>query len=149
MSSHYDFPDDEKASLYQALDVFVYPSRYESFGIAFLEAWNAHKPVIGLKVGAVPWVVDDGVNGLLVDGNDIGGLASAINRLIEDPELAHRLADNGNQKVVSQYTWSEIASQFHAVYEEVDQTKEGCMASLSDLFRTGKLATGGNSGPGR
>jgi glycosyltransferase involved in cell wall biosynthesis len=119
----YDFPDNEKASLYQVLDIFVYPSRYESFGIAFLEAWNAHKPVIGLKVGAIPWVVEDGVNGLLVDGDDIGGLASAINRLIEDPKLAQRLAENGNQKVVSQYTWSAIASQFHAVYEEVIKQK--------------------------
>ena len=122
---HYDFPDEEKASLYQALDVFVYPSRYESFGIAFLEAWNAHKPVIGRKVGAVPWVVEDGVNGLLFDSDDIGGLASAINQLIEDPELAHRLAENGNQKVISQYTWSAIACQFHAVYAEVIDRKRG------------------------
>ena len=122
---HYDFPDEEKASLYQALDVFVYPSRYESFGIAFLEAWNAHKPVIGLKVGAIPWVVEDEMDGLLVDGDDIEGLANAINRLIEDPELAHKLAENGNLKVTSQYTWSAIASQFHAVYEEVIKQKRG------------------------
>ena len=120
---NYDFPEEEKASLYRVLDVFVYPSRHESFGIAFLEAWNAHKPVIGLKVGAIPWVVDDEVNGLLVDGDDIGGLASAINRLIEEPELAHRLAENGNQKVVNQHTWSAVASQFHAVYEEVVNRK--------------------------
>jgi glycosyltransferase involved in cell wall biosynthesis len=121
--TYYDFPDDEKASLYQALDVFVYPSRHESFGIAFLEAWNAQKPVIGFKVGAIPWVVDDEVNGLLVDGDDIGGLANAITRLIDSPELAHRLAENGNHKVFAQYSWPAVASQFHAVYEEVVSRK--------------------------
>lgn len=119
----YDFPEDEKASLYQALDIFVYPSRYESFGISFLEAWNVYKPVIGLKVGAIPWVVDDEVNGLLVDGDGIGGLAKAIIQLIESPELAYRLAENGNQKVLTQYTWPAVASQFHAVYEEVVSRK--------------------------
>jgi glycosyltransferase involved in cell wall biosynthesis len=50
-------------------------------------------------------------------------MAGAINWLIEDPKLAHRLEENGIQKVVSQYTWSEIASQFHAVYEEVIKQK--------------------------
>jgi glycosyltransferase involved in cell wall biosynthesis len=119
----YDFPDDGKASLYQALDIFVYPSRYESFGIAFLEAWNAHKPVIGLKVGAIPWVVDDEVNGLLVEGDIIESLANGITRLIDSPELAHRLAENGNHKVFAQYSWPAVARQFHEVYEVVVSRK--------------------------
>jgi glycosyltransferase involved in cell wall biosynthesis len=67
--------------------------------------------------------VDDEVNGLLVDGDDIGGLANAITRLIDSPELAHRLAENGNHKVFAQYSWPAVASQFHAVYEEVVSRK--------------------------
>ncbi|MEP0826561.1 MAG: glycosyltransferase family 4 protein, partial [Nitrososphaera sp.] len=63
----YNFDNNLKPVLYNALDIFVYPSGFESFGIAFLEAWSARKPVIGCHRGAVPNVVSAGWDGLLVE----------------------------------------------------------------------------------
>jgi glycosyltransferase involved in cell wall biosynthesis len=62
----YDFPAEEKPWLFAATDVFAYPSGFESFGIAFLEAWAVKKPVVGCRRGAIPWVVSAGKDGLLV-----------------------------------------------------------------------------------
>ncbi|MFH1446023.1 MAG: glycosyltransferase family 4 protein, partial [Chloroflexota bacterium] len=113
---HYDFKEDEKTALYAALDIFVYPSQFESFGIAFLEAWSAHKPVIGLRRGAIPWVVDNEINGLLVEAQDVGALGKAIISLLKDPQRASMLAEKGFQKVLSQYNWHETGKRFREAY---------------------------------
>ena len=111
-----DFSDEEKAGLFAATDVFTYPSGYESFGIAFVEAWAAGKPVIGCRRGAVPTIVSDGVDGLLVKWRDAESLADAIVSLLGDPAFAHRLGAQGRRKVHSRYTWPRIADRFLDVY---------------------------------
>jgi len=115
----FNFEEEEKSLLYMALDIFVYPSKYESFGIAFLEAWNAHRPVVAFKYGAIPWVVDDKVNGLLVEPPDPTALAEPILYLLRNPQAKQSLAENGFQKVASQYTWPGIANQFQVVYRNI------------------------------
>jgi glycosyltransferase involved in cell wall biosynthesis len=112
----YNFPEEEKAWLYNACDVFVYPSAWESFGIAYLEAWAAGKPVIGCRRGAVPWVINSGVDGLLVDYGDVDNLAGAILLLAENRELADNLGKAGRTKTLKRYTWKTIAGQFREVY---------------------------------
>ena len=112
----YNFPEDEKPGLFSTLDVFAYPSGYESFGIAFLEAWAAGKPVIGCKRGAVPWVVQADADGLLVEWQNEGALAKAIITLLSDPNVAHGLGDTGRKKVLERYTWPVIARRFREVY---------------------------------
>ena len=61
------FSDDEKPSMFDALDVFAMPSVAESFGIAYLEAWMCRKAVIGSRIGSTECVIHDGVDGVLVD----------------------------------------------------------------------------------
>lgn len=113
---YYNFSNQEKPWLFAAVDVFTYPSGYESFGIAFLEAWAAGKPVIGCKRGAIPWVVDAGRDGLLVDYQNEQMLAEAIITLLKNPEWAKILGKAGHQKVLSRYTWPKIARSFREVY---------------------------------
>jgi glycosyltransferase involved in cell wall biosynthesis len=113
---HLDFPPEQKARLFATVDVLAYPSGYESFGIAFLEAWAAGKPVIGCRRGAIPTVVEEGVNGLLVDYRAEGQLAAAIVRLLKDPETARRFGEAGRRKVLSRYTWPKIAERFRMIY---------------------------------
>lgn len=122
---YYDFNRDDKADLFKALDIFVYPSRFESFGIAFLEAWREHKPVIGLESGAIPCVVEHDINGLLVGVDDAAGLARAIGQLLDDPGKAARLAEKGYQTIKQQYSWSPIATRFHTLYQDVVNCKGG------------------------
>jgi glycosyltransferase involved in cell wall biosynthesis len=115
----YNFKNEEKPLLFSALDIFAYPSGFESFGIAFLEAWSAKKPVIGCRSGAVPWVVSAGRDGLLVGFRDDKLLAQAILTLLENPAWASRLAEAGHDKVIQRYNWPEIARGFRKVYQNV------------------------------
>jgi glycosyltransferase involved in cell wall biosynthesis len=112
-----DFTPEEKAGLFSAVDIFAYPSGYESFGIAFLEAWMAGKPVIGCRRGAVPSVVRDGVDGLLVTYADPYMLALAILFLLQSPDLRTAYGEAGRAKTLERYTWPKIARQFRDVYQ--------------------------------
>ncbi len=113
----YNFTEAERPLLYGAVDVFAYPSGYESFGIAFLEAWAAGKPVIGCRRGAVPWVVSGGRDGLLVPYQAHQALSGAILTLLGNPALAHAMGESGRRKVLTRYTWAEIARRFREVYQ--------------------------------
>ena len=111
-----DFREEEKAQIIAAGDIFVSPSGFESFGITYLEAWAAGRPVIGCRSGAVPSVVRDGVNGILVDYKDYRELAGAILELIFDMDLRHKLAENGRSLVLRNYTWEIVSRKFRSVY---------------------------------
>ena len=115
---YYNFCNEEKPFLFSSVDVFAYPSGFESFGIAFLEAWAASKPVIGCRAGAIPWVIDEGRDGLLVDYKNQEMLAEAIIDLLKNSSWAKTLVHAGREKVLSRYTWSKVAQNFREVYVE-------------------------------
>jgi glycosyltransferase involved in cell wall biosynthesis len=79
--------EEEKRDAFDACDLFAMPSRYDSFGIVYLEAWRCGKPVIGAKVGAIPEVIEEGKDGLLVEFGEVDQLASAIISLLNNPDL--------------------------------------------------------------
>jgi glycosyltransferase involved in cell wall biosynthesis len=118
----YNFENNLKPVLYTAVDVFAYPSGFESFGIAFLEAWSARKPVIGCRRGAIPYVVNAGWDGLLVNYQDKQALAEAILILLRNPAWATLMGERGYEKVLGYYTWREVARKFRAIYELVVQS---------------------------
>ena len=113
-----DFAEEDKPRIFAACDVLAYPSEFESFGLAYVEAWACGKPVIGCRVGAVPAVVDDGVDGLLVPRRDPNALASALLRLLEDETLRRQLGEQGRAKVQTNYTWDIVIARFRQVYEQ-------------------------------
>ena len=99
-------PADELPALYAACDIFAMPSRalsqrdgIEGFGIVFLEAAAASKPVVGGRSGGIPEAVHDGVTGRLVDPDDVDQLAEVLIDLLRDRDLAARLGTNGRRKV--------------------------------------------------
>lgn len=114
----YNFSEADKPALFAAVDVFAYPSGYESFGIAFLEAWACAKPVIGCRRGAIPWVVDGGRDGLLVDYRSEDMLAEAILVLLQNPRFAATLGEAGRAKMLARYTWPKIAQRCREVYAQ-------------------------------
>ncbi len=113
------FQEDEKPSLFDAIDVFVMPSLAESFGIVYLEAWLCRRPVIGARTGAVACLINEGVDGLLADPADPSSLAAAIGSLMTDEERRRRLADAGYQKTLTCFTSDRIADQIENVYRSV------------------------------
>ncbi len=108
-----------KQDLLAATDVFCLPSRVDSFGIVYLEAWAYGAPVIGCRAGGVPDVVDDGADGLLVEFGDVAGLAAALEALLADPGRRQALGARGRAKVEARYTWERIYRGLLAVYEEL------------------------------
>ncbi len=88
------------ADTYAAADIVVNPARVaESFGRVLPEALVAGKPVVASRVGAIPEVIRDQVDGLLVPPDNPDALAEAIARLLKNPLLAQRLVDSGRRHV--------------------------------------------------
>jgi glycosyltransferase involved in cell wall biosynthesis len=102
--------DDEKRDLLAACDIVALPSRTESFGLVFPEAWANGKPVVGARAGAIPAVIDDGRNGLLVEFGDVKQLAGALDALAADETLRARLASAGAAAVVDEPAWYDLES---------------------------------------
>jgi glycosyltransferase involved in cell wall biosynthesis len=112
-------PENVKRDALAAADVLALPSRTDSFGIVFLEAWCYGVPVVGARAGGVPDVIADGQDGLLVPFGDADAIAGAIERLLTDRDLAQRLGAAGRAKVEHDFTWERIYDQVRAVYAEV------------------------------
>jgi glycogen(starch) synthase len=100
----------------QHAECFVLPSRHEPFGIVVLEAMAARTPVIATSVGGVPEFVADGVNGCLVPGNDVDGLASALSNLVANGVSQGQL-DAGYATAVA-HDWSTIAGEYLEIYSK-------------------------------
>ena len=111
-------PHAVKLDALAAADVFAMPSRTDSFGIVYLEAWMYDVPVIGARAGGVPAVIADGTDGFLVDFGDVAALAERLQRLLEDRELAGRLGRAGHAKVLRELTFAEKYAAMLAVYRE-------------------------------
>jgi glycosyltransferase involved in cell wall biosynthesis len=106
---------------YRAADVFAMMSESESFGIVFLEAWAAKKPVIGNRAcTAVADLIEDGKDGFLC--RDELECAERIAELILDRGLARKMGEAGYEKVKREYTWEVIATKVANLYETVAMT---------------------------
>lgn len=108
-----------KQDMLAATDLFTMPSRVDSFGIVYLEAWAYGIPVIGCRAGGVPDVIDDGQDGVLVPFGDQTGLAFAIETLLADPDRRHAMGRQGRAKVAAHYTWEQIYQGLRTIYAEL------------------------------
>jgi glycosyltransferase involved in cell wall biosynthesis len=107
VSLHGVLPAEDRADFYAALDVFCMPSRTDSFGIVFLEAWANGLPVVAAAAGGVTEVVRDGETGLLVPFGDLDRLTLALGALVIDRESARSLGSAGKAMVEQGYTWDD------------------------------------------
>ncbi len=112
-----DVETDDKVNLLAACDVFALASGDESFGIVFVEAWACGKPVVGANRGAIPSIIHNEVDGLVFDYPNPQNLAEKLLYLLNNPQLAHSLGQSGHAKTRQQYTWSQIAHQYHNFYQ--------------------------------
>jgi glycosyltransferase involved in cell wall biosynthesis len=105
--------EDERQRLLREASMLVLPSLEEGFGIPALEAMTLGLPVVASNRGALPEVVHDA--GLLVDPEDVQGLAGAIERVIGDAELRRSLAARGIEQARN-FSWDSSAGALYEAY---------------------------------
>lgn len=110
-------PHGELPRYHAAADVFAAAATgQESFGIVLVEAMAAGVPVVATDIAGYRDVVRDGIEGLLVPPGDAGALATGLGRVLDEPELAHGLAEAGRERAQT-FSWSEVVPRLEAVYE--------------------------------
>lgn len=119
-----DVPGEDLPAYYQLSDVFIMPTKevrgdpLEGFGVVYLEANAAGKPVIATRCGGVTDAVRDGVSGLLVKPGDDDALVAAAARLLTDREYAAELGRQGQERVRHDFNWDRVARRFLEVLSE-------------------------------
>ena len=91
-------PLDERAAFFKWADLFVLPTYAEGMPMVVLEAMAAGLPVISTPVGGIPELIDNGVEGFLVEPGDVNALADRITRLVEDRTERQRMGARGQAK---------------------------------------------------
>jgi glycosyltransferase involved in cell wall biosynthesis len=107
---------DRRDALMRRTTVFVLPSHAEGLPVSLLEAMAAGCPVIATRVGGIPDLVEDGVNGLLVEAGDRRALAAALRRLLLDRGLAARLGLSARETIVRRYTVEHALERLEQIY---------------------------------
>jgi glycosyltransferase involved in cell wall biosynthesis len=101
------------------LDLLVHPADMEGLGVSLLQGAAAGLPLIGSRAGGIPEIVRDGESGLLVAPGDVDALATAMNRLLGDRELARRLGEGGRRLVAERFDVRAMVAGNLAVYRAV------------------------------
>jgi glycosyltransferase involved in cell wall biosynthesis len=110
--------DEELRRTYSACDVHVIPSLLEGFGLTALEAMAACKPVIANRVGSLPELVKDGVNGITVKKGDLLSFAGAMHNFVEQPAMLSRMGNEGF-RLASRYSWRNVAERTLDLYKSL------------------------------
>lgn len=114
-----EVPDETLESYLAGCDIFVAPSRYESFGLVFLEAMMFGKPAIGCRAGGMPEVIEEGVTGLLAEPGDAPSLAAALDTLLADAAKREALGRAGRDRYLAHYTREKLTERTLQLYRQV------------------------------
>ena len=106
-------------SFIQQHHFMVMPSLREAFGVAVLEASACARATIATNVGGIPEVLEDDVNGILIEPGDVRALADAIIRMASNPELCARLGRGGYEFVRGKYPWDNSLDMMAELYERL------------------------------
>nr|WP_268820253.1 glycosyltransferase family 1 protein [Paraglaciecola sp. G1-23] len=106
--------DERRHLLYKHADMFVYPSKYEGFGLVLLEAMSYGIPVITASNSSLMEAAGDAA--LYCDGTTTSSLVEAINQLSSNDKLRNKLIENGYQQI-KKFTWKTCAVQMLTIYE--------------------------------
>lgn len=111
--------DEERLAALAACDVLALPSTGESFGIVFLEAWAYGKPVIAAHIESATALIDDAVDGFLVNVEHPGDLSRRLVQLAAQPDVGRRMGENGRRKLHARYTVDVTADIIEGAYYRV------------------------------
>lgn len=104
----------EWIKLSENFDVFINTTHFDNTPVSVIEALALGLPVVSTNVGGIPYLVKNSENAILVNDSDSHAMANAINELIENPELAQKLASNG-RKLVEQFDWQIVKNHWKEI----------------------------------
>ena len=104
---------------FERADILVNSSRIDNMPHSLIEAFAAGLPIVTTPAGGIPYVVQDGRNGVHVEVDNPGAMAAAILRLLEEPGLADRLVEQGRQDCDAHYAWPAARRQWVAQYAQL------------------------------
>ena len=113
------------AGYYRLFDAFVLPSVNEGTPVSAIEALASGTPVVANRVGGVPDVVRDGVDGFLVEAGDVEAAADGLARLASDPELRRTLGEAGRARVLERYSVARLVDDVDRLYRSLLAEKDG------------------------
>ncbi|HET7743337.1 MAG TPA: glycosyltransferase [Gaiellaceae bacterium] len=111
------------AGYYRLFDAFVLPSVNEGTPVSAIESLASGTPVVANRVGGVPDVVRDGVDGFLVDAGDVEGAAARLAELAGDPALRARFGDAGRMRVLDRYSVARLVDDIDRLYRSLLESK--------------------------
>lgn len=109
-------PREQVRTLLDGALAHVVPSLIEAFGIVVLEGWRSGVPVIATGRGGPPEFVTDGVDGILVDPDDIAGLSRHLVAVVHDEHLRRRLGAAG-RAAAARFSWASVADSYEAAFD--------------------------------
>jgi glycosyltransferase involved in cell wall biosynthesis len=110
--------DIELAEVYAACDVFVYPSSGGTWGLVVTEAMAASKPVVVSKQAGASEIIQDHINGIVIDSAKPEEIAKQVEMLIDDPKLCRQLGENAYEYVKNNLSWQRYAKNVENVFLE-------------------------------
>lgn len=110
---------EAKKQVFEEADLFIHPTHDDCFPLVLLEAMQAGLPIIATKEGAIPEIVLDGVNGILVNGQNPQVLADTIKHLIAHPDRLIQMGMVGKQNFGQEYTLDKFEKRFLKVINQV------------------------------
>lgn len=110
---------EEKNRFLDECGILAAPSYFEGFGLSVVEGMLHGCCVVASNVGGIPDIVDNEVNGLLVEPKDAVALKNALERVMKDKDLADKLSGNGKKKALEKYSIEKIVTQLLSYYQAI------------------------------
>lgn len=111
-------PHEEMGEWYDRADILVNSSRIDNMPHCLIEAFAAGLPVVTTGVGGIPYVIENGHNGVLVPVDDPAALVAAVMRVLREDTLGPRMIDAGRRACDQQYSWRAARQSWSGVYTE-------------------------------
>lgn len=112
---------EELRDFYHSIDLFVMPSRRESFGVSAVEASATGLPVIASRFGGIPEIVIHGETGLLVDPDDLDGFGEAIVNISENGNLRNQMGIKARVRAEERFDWRNSVKDMVTIYGRVSE----------------------------
>ena len=125
---HGSISGENLEKLYSTADLFLLPSYWEGYGMVLAEAMAHRLPIISTKAGAIPEIIQDGLNGILVTPGNVSELSEAIENVCRSRDLRQKLSDAAGNTAKDFPSWKDTAERIYRKCEEIlkEKSSEDC-----------------------